>query len=243
MDIALTKSKPQALAYVAAAKVTYIYDWKWHEAERLFRKAIDTDPSDADARTEFAIMLMNQRRFSEADMQLRSAYATDPLSPPLIAQLGHLRFYQGEMDAAVSWYEKLLRLSPAHLFGRWCMAAALEHSAQPDRARRTIDDGLELIGVNGIPLLVTLCRVHLLNQDRDAAEGVLERITKATTDPLLASHVIVRFGHRRRTLELLEKGAEQRHYRISDINVLPSFRDLHSDRAFRLLMRSVGVSS
>jgi hypothetical protein len=123
------------------------------------------------------------------------------------------------------------------------MAAALEHSAQPDRARSTIDEGLQLIGLNGIPLLVTLCRVHLLNPDRDAAEGVLERITKATTDPLLASHVIVRFGHRRRTLELLEKGAEQRHYRISDINVLPSFRDLHSDRAFRLLMRSVGVSS
>jgi DNA-binding winged helix-turn-helix (wHTH) protein/Flp pilus assembly protein TadD len=242
VDMALKTPKPDALAYVGAAKTAYIHDWQWHEAERLFVKAIGTDPSDTDARTEFAIMLMNQRRFDEAGLQLRTAYAMDPLSPPVIAQLGHLHFYQAEMEAAVSSYEKLLSLSPAHLFGRWCLAAALEHSAQPDRARSTIEEGLQLIGLHGIPLLVTLCRVHLLRGDRDAAEGVFEKITKATADPLLQAHVIAKFGDRRRTVHLLEKAADQRHFRISDTNVLPSFRYLREDHGFRSLMKTIGVS-
>jgi hypothetical protein len=123
------------------------------------------------------------------------------------------------------------------------MAAALEHSGQPNRAKRSIQDGLDLVGLNGLPLLVTLSRVHSLTGEQDRAFEVLEEIERRTSDPLLLSHVHARVGNRQLAMELLRQGADQRHYRISDVNTLPSFAPFRDDRGFMLLMRKVGVGT
>ena len=240
-ETALAAETRSATPYVAAAKTAYIYDWNWPRAERYFARAIEIDPADADVRTELAVLLMNMRRFEEAQRHLLQAYATDPLSPFVTAQAGHCLFYQGKMQDAVRWYERLLRLSPTHLFGRWCLAAALEHSANPELARNVINDGLNLHGVTGIPLLVTLCRIYHMSHDLDNAFSVLDQLKQLRADSLLLSHVYARFGEWRLALTCLEEAAERRHYRVSDVNVLPSFRSLAEHTRFESLMRAIGV--
>ena len=241
VDLALAAQSRSAGSYVAAAKVAYIYDWDWTKAETYFQRALTVDPADADAKAEFGIMLMNMRRFAEARRHLQQAYELDPLSPLATAQCAHSLFYQGLTPEAVEWYRRLLRLSPTHLFGRWCLAAALEHSSSLDSARNVISDGLNLHGITGVPLLVTLCRIHLMNNDVESAFSVLDQLKRLQADPLLLSHVYARSAERQTAIACLEEAAAQRHYRVSDVNVLPSFQPLREHSTFRSLMRCIGV--
>ncbi len=50
------------------------------EAEREFRRAIEFDPNDADARASYSHVLMNLGRSGEAMQQIERAVAIDPLS-------------------------------------------------------------------------------------------------------------------------------------------------------------------
>jgi len=80
---------------------THFQSWDWKNAERSFVRALELNPSNADAYGRYSIYLSGMRRHDEALEAVRKARRLDPLSPPLrllavhqsyLALHGHPRF-------------------------------------------------------------------------------------------------------------------------------------------------------
>jgi len=224
VDAALRLDATAASVQLCRAKLLYIYEWRWTEAEESFRRGLRREPDNADVLAEYGLMLTNMRRFEEARAMLQRSLRIDPISPSANTYLGHVSFFEGDYRAAIRQYRRLLRISPAHIFARWCLAASYEHAGRTLHAQAAAERGLHLLGSTGIPLLVTKARVHALAGDRNAAEETVHEISRSTEDPLLLAHVFCGIDRVDAALPLLECAADQRHYRMCDLNVIPGFR-------------------
>ena len=242
MDAALTLDEGAACAQLCRAKFLYIYEWRWAEAEVCFQRGLSCEPDNADVAAEYGLMLTNMRRFGEARQMLQRSLQTDPLSPSANTYLGHVSFFEGDYSAAIRQYRRLLRISPAHLFARWCLAAAYEHAGMSVHARAAAERGLHLLGRSGIPLLVTKARVHALRGDRDRAAEAVHEIGRCTKDPLLLAHVFCGIGRIDEAVPLLECAADQRHYRMCDLNVIPGFRLAREHSRAKAILRHMQLS-
>src|SRR5437660_1333100 len=71
----------------------FIYDWKWDEAAREFRRAIELDPRYAPAHQWYAFLLASQRKFDEALIEAHTALDNDPASVSVRRSLGYCYLY------------------------------------------------------------------------------------------------------------------------------------------------------
>ena len=67
-------------AVAARAYVDLYYNWDWASAEAGFRRAIEADPGYSVAHQWYGNFLLTQRRFDQAERELRRAVALEPLS-------------------------------------------------------------------------------------------------------------------------------------------------------------------
>jgi Tfp pilus assembly protein PilF len=134
VDRALCLNERASTSLLCLAKQEYRYDWQWEKAEQHFRQAIEADPQDADVFNEFSILLSALRRFEESLNCVRRACVLEPLSPAARLQAGHASYANGQWDAAVVHYQRLLRYTPGHVFARWGLADAFTRSGQPSDA-------------------------------------------------------------------------------------------------------------
>lgn len=77
---ALALDATVAEAHFALGFVRFWYDWRWVEAEREFRRAIDLDPDSAEPYLGLGHLLSNLGRQSAALAEIRRARELDPLS-------------------------------------------------------------------------------------------------------------------------------------------------------------------
>src|SRR5262249_15361109 len=96
---AIGKAKPLALkaleiddslaaAHVALASMLGD-EWDWRGAEREYRRAIDLDPNNAQARGWYGLLLATVGQLTEAHTQIELAARLDPLSPAIVPLTGH----------------------------------------------------------------------------------------------------------------------------------------------------------
>jgi len=78
--IALEKDNNLAEAYTSLAYATLYHDWDWNEAERLFKRAFEINPSYSLAHWWYKDYLLIMQRFDEAYEDILQALKRDPLS-------------------------------------------------------------------------------------------------------------------------------------------------------------------
>src|SRR4051794_15844939 len=163
VDRALCLDERASLSLLCRAKQEYRYDWKWDEAGRHFRAALEADPYDADAFTELTIMLLCMRRFDDALIHVRTACELDPLSPAARLQMAHTCYARGQWQAAAMHYRQLLQYSPEHVFASWGLGETLTKSGKPAEAIAALEQALAIPGNAHNPfLLASLSRSRQL---------------------------------------------------------------------------------
>jgi len=115
---ALAADSTIAEAHFARATLQAWTDWEWDAAEASFLRAIELNPSYAEARIYYAHLLMHLDRQDEALEQARLAVEMDPVSP-LIRSLqcvvsGLARRY----EVALTQCEEVLQRDPRQIVAR-----------------------------------------------------------------------------------------------------------------------------
>jgi serine/threonine-protein kinase len=100
-------------AHAAKAYVRFHYDWDWPGAERLFRQAIELDPSKALTRALYAINLAYMQRTDDALTEAKHACSLEPLSVQSNYYLGLTLYFARHLDEALEQFDKVLELSPS----------------------------------------------------------------------------------------------------------------------------------
>jgi DNA-binding winged helix-turn-helix (wHTH) protein/TolB-like protein/Flp pilus assembly protein TadD len=95
------------------------YEWKWTEAEKEFRRAVELDPNYATAHQWYAYDLLALNRVDEALAEARRAQELDPTSVIINSDVAEFLFFAGKLDVAEQQARTVLEMNPnfrnAHL--------------------------------------------------------------------------------------------------------------------------------
>jgi serine/threonine-protein kinase len=156
---ALALDATVAEAHFALGFVRFWYDWRWAEADKEFRRAIELDPGSAEPHLGLGHLLSNLGRQSEAIAEIRRARELDPLS--LIAntlEASFLSLAQRD-DDALACLRRAFDIDPdfwvthLHLGGiHFKMGRSAEAIAALQRARIHSDNAPQTIAALGYVL-------------------------------------------------------------------------------------------
>ena len=110
------------------ADLRFFYDWDFAAAEREYLRAIETDPSAAFERAQYAQFLAAMGRLDEARQQIDQSIALDPLSaqPELTRAL--VLYYSRRFDEAIASVRRAEALDPSLPTAHFLMGRILEAS-------------------------------------------------------------------------------------------------------------------
>jgi DNA-binding winged helix-turn-helix (wHTH) protein/Tfp pilus assembly protein PilF len=237
VDRALCLDERASMSLVCLAKLEYRYEWRWDRAELAFQKAIRANSFEADAFTEFSILLSAMRRFDQGLEHARRACSLDPFSPPARLQAGHANYATGSWAAAGVHYERLLRFTPQHLFARWGLAESLIRRGKLDEATATIRDGVDKRGDEPHPMLaISLLRAREHIGSQASTSIAWDQLHEQTKDPILRSELYISAGEMTKAFVQLNDAADLKHYRLAAVNLFPQYEPLRHDRRYRRLL-------
>ena len=113
---ALTSDPNDPAALTALGDYYRRFDWRWTEAENLFRRAISANPSLTDAHWAYGYELGELGRAKEGLVHAREVFRLDPENPYRRVALPRLLYLAGERDAALKRYDLELAAGPANAF-------------------------------------------------------------------------------------------------------------------------------
>jgi TolB-like protein/Tfp pilus assembly protein PilF len=107
-----------AQAHLALAQVRTSFDWRWDEADREYRRALELNPSLADAHGLYGWFLTLVGRHDEAVRHAASMVALDPRESRSHLQLGWVSFYARRYQESIAALASALALDSTSAFAR-----------------------------------------------------------------------------------------------------------------------------
>ena len=230
-------------AHIALARVELWYDWNWTDAEKEFTRAIELNPSNADAHSHYARELVVLGRTEEGLREARRAIDLAPLSfyddyPIWVFILAH------RYDLALDRTQATMQNRPNWVWGHYNLAQIYEQTGKTDEAIQEFIKAEELFGTDP-EWIGSLKEGFARSGAREYWNRTLKRYRKSAishyVSPGMVAAVCARVGDKQCVFEWLEKGFEERDDLLINLKVEPIFDSLHSDPRFQDLVRRVGL--
>ncbi|HEY7213479.1 MAG TPA: protein kinase, partial [Thermoanaerobaculia bacterium] len=227
-------------AHASLGLVTLNFDWDGAGAERAFRKALELNPSSANAHQWLAGYLISVSRFDEAAQHLDIARQLNPFSPTIVANTAEYALIRGDYDRAVEQARKVIELEPRLALAHEQLWFALHAKDRPAEAFAEFQQTLSL---SGYPEAARhAARVYAKSGYRPALLAAcdhLERSRPGEWGGWLIAEAASLAGDRDRAIAWLEKAVEQRNPYVRWIGQLRQWDALRGDRRFEALVRRV----
>jgi eukaryotic-like serine/threonine-protein kinase len=107
--LAIDNSLAEAHAVLAGSSQDL---WEWDAAEREYRRALELDPNNTNARHWYALFLDRLGRFEEAIAQYKLALSLDPLNLTFNTSVAGVYADQGQYDRALDQFKKTFEIDP-----------------------------------------------------------------------------------------------------------------------------------
>jgi tetratricopeptide (TPR) repeat protein len=104
-------------------------------AEAAYRRAIELDPSLANALTNLGNLMFKRGRANEAEQFYRRALAIDPEQPEAFYNLGFLLYDRGEVNQAIASFKRALASDPSFADAHFNLAMAYHDAGRAAEAR------------------------------------------------------------------------------------------------------------
>jgi eukaryotic-like serine/threonine-protein kinase len=228
----------------AALGYTWHYDWRFADAEREFRRAIELNPSYSMAHIWYANLLMSRLRMKEALEQVFVARELDPFSLIVNTNVAWVLDRAGRHEDAIVQLERTLALDSTYTQARWRLADALMNAG---RVTEAIAQGERLVALSDSapPALAMLAETQARAGRRDAALGLLAKArARAGTNylpPASVAGVFARLGEVDSALTWLDKTVAERSNASVYLGGEQKDSPLRRDPRFRALLARVGL--
>jgi serine/threonine-protein kinase len=237
---ALALDETLAEAHAVNGYIRAYYEWDWRAAEQEFRRALELQPSYADAYFSYSRFLASRRRFDEAIAQLSHAVELDPLSVSLQANRALLDYFAGRYDDAAVRLHDLLREDSADVTVKWGLALVAEQQGKPLQAI-TI---LEPISANSLNRKSSLGHAYATAGQRARAREVLASLQAAAATRYVPAYwfalVYAGLGDHDKALRYLERAYDERSTVLAYLLIDPRLAPLRGDPRFVTLAQRLG---
>lgn len=231
------------------AAVSNCVDWDFGTAESGYQRAIALDPSYATAYHWLAIWTQAALgRLPEAIASLEQAVELDPLSPPIIADLGLAHALAENYDAAAMYCRRALALDPQFHRPYWFLGLASAWRGDGPAAAEYLAQGLQRCpgAAFRARLLGALGFTYGRLGDRGRAEGVrrdLEALGERSYVPAFElAQLEMGLGNHAGALACLEHAVVHRDTYAIFIKSWSSFAPLRQHPRFQALLPRVGLA-
>jgi serine/threonine-protein kinase len=233
-----------AEAFTSLAWIRSRYEWRWAEADALYRRSIELNPGYATAHHWYASdYLALLERFEEATAEAEIACCLDPLSMIVHECLGFILMLRQRYDDAIAAYRRMREIDPSFYKSYTSLGRIYIECGRYADAITELQQGRNIAG--DIPhILAALGQAYVLAGDRPQAERTLVELTELAGRRYVASTsfalLLTALGNREAALDYLEKGVERRELQLCITKVHPAFKPLHSEPRFQAVLRRVG---
>ena len=237
---ALELDETLAEAHAANAYIRAYYEWDWRAAEQEFRRALELQPSYADAYFSYSRFLASRGRLDEAIAQLDRAVELDPLSASLLANRALLDYFAGRYDDAARRLRALLETDSTDVTVKWGLGLVAEQQGKPDEAIAI----LEPISDKSLNRKSSLGHAYAVAGQTGRGRSVLGALRSAAAKSYVPSYyfavVHAGLGQRDEALRYLERAYEERSTVLAYLTIDPRLAPLRDDPRFHALARRLG---
>jgi len=241
---ALALDDKLAEAHASLGQITSYYDYDFVTAEREYRRAIELNPNYATAHQWLAEHLAAMRRNDEALAEIRRALELDPMSVIMNRIYGDILVDGRRFDEAIQQYQKTLELEPNFPTAHYFLARAYEAKGMHDEAVQEYTVSAQL-GTVMAELMAKGSEVYKKSGWNAYVQYNLEQLVEKAPSRRLPAFVAATFyakaNRKDEAIMWLEKGYEERDFRMTLLGVTFEFDGLRSDPRFRELVRRMGL--
>ncbi|MEO8052650.1 MAG: tetratricopeptide repeat protein [Acidobacteriota bacterium] len=244
---ALELDPQSAEANVSLAFVRSLFEWRWEEAEVLYRTAIAANPGYSRARHWFGLDYLGLLgRCQEALAEVRAAYNLDPLSMIIREGVGYMHMICRDYPRAVAVYRELTDMDPDFYKGHSSLGRVLSLMGKYDLAIEALDRARRLGGE--VPSILAAQGEVLARAGRmEEAHGLLHELTalsKTRWVPASCFAILhLGLGDYPTVLTYLEAATDQREMPVTALKVHPLYDPLLSEPRFQRLLQRIGLES
>jgi serine/threonine protein kinase/tetratricopeptide (TPR) repeat protein len=217
------------------------YDWAG--GERHLLKALNLNPSNANAYVWYAIVLFTEGRFDEALEFARRSIDLDPLTPFNYHNIGWGLYYARRFDEAVAHYRKMISDFPTYSFGYYGISKVHRKVGDTKIAIVENEKANELMGGSVFSQLSEAECYAADGQTGIAAEKIrkLEEMSlERYVSPYQLALVYCYLGEKEKALANLEKAREIKEAWLNWMGVEPAFDPIRDDPRFDNILESIG---
>ena len=108
-------------AHTPLAAVLWLYDWRWSEAEKEFKRSLELNPTYPTANHWHAESVMTMGRHAEAIAKMKESQALDPLSLIINVAIGWAYYTARRYDEALAQLKQTVELDPNYPVTYWIL--------------------------------------------------------------------------------------------------------------------------
>jgi len=230
-------------AWNALAQVEADHYWQWDQAEQHFRRAIALNENNADAHHWYSEFLSALRRFDDQQRELELAAQSDPLSPIIATNQGHVFYFSRRFDLATAKYRRAIVDHPDFPNPHRDLGRVLLATGVPAQAIEHLTRAQQLGGAHtdaGL-LVIAHARAGQPAQARLLYDSLQARAKREYLTPYTLAIASVGVGEHARALDYLEQAAAERSMAMKWIGVEPLFDPIRAEPRFQALLRQMGL--
>lgn len=239
---ALNINEESSEAHTSLAYTLAFYDWKWPEAEKEFKRAIELNPNYPTARQWYSEYLVAYGRFDEAMEELSKAEQIDPTSPIIQTDIAAIYYLTRQYDRSISQTTKILELDPSFAYAYAYQWISYEQLGQLDNAA---DSMIKLDSLFAPAEMVTAERNALAG---DGWKGLWSFKygfnDRPPFDKLWSDYVramaMMRLGDTEGAFRFLTRSSEKRERWFVNLNSDPQWDPIRNDSRFAGLVAKLG---
>ena len=218
--------------------------WKWAEAEREFKRAIELNPNYATSYHWYSILLRNLGRFVESAQMIEKAKELDPLSIVIGANVSQIYMIQKDFKEMAENSLKLIELDPNNSGGYSYLGFAYLKLGRDTEAIANFEKAVELMNRASISLS-NLGYGYAVTGKRSDANAIImeleESYARKESSGGSIAEVYAGLGDKDKAFEWLEKDFQSRNGEITDIRWYMQFESLRDDPRYKDLLKRMGL--
>ena len=231
-------------AHTSLAWVKFRFDWDWRGAEDEFKRALELNPSNAQAHHWYADYLLAMGRFDESLAENRRARELDPLSIFINWNVGRILYHARRYDESLAELRKTLEMDQNFARTHGYLSIVYLAKGMDDEA---LEAHLKYASLTGaIPERVVALKDAYVSTGwkglwRKEIEWALGDSKHRRVTPYTVALLYAKIGDKDHTLEWLNKAFEERDGSTVYLNTDRRWDGIRSDPRFADLMRRVGL--
>jgi serine/threonine-protein kinase len=243
---ALDVDSSLADAHVSLAAFKTYYERNWAEGEREFQRARQLNPSDMNARVQYATYLTHLGRLDEARSETDEALLIDPLSATVNTCAAGVAYYSRQYDRAIDMCRKALELAPDDI-ELFCVLAlsyegkgSLAEAIEAFEAARVLSDNYPIV-------LAALAATYVKAGNREKARELADQMREISVDryvpPIAWAWIHIAFDQPNLAFDWLEKAADAHDVLLCFLAIGPTYEPLRWHSRFPRLLQKIGLLS